>query len=126
MTTRWRAATALLLAGAALGAVVRGANASIVGRVAGVFAALVLVVVGVSAWRGQRWASGAAFLLAVCWGWATLALVLQGVIGGAEAVIWLVWSGVVIAASVVGRDARGPGPRFPPMRTTVGEDEHDA
>ncbi len=123
---KWRAATALLLGGAAVGAIVRSANASDVGRVGGVFAALALLVVGVCAWRGQRWASGAAFLLAVCWIWASLALAIQGVIGGAEAAIWLVWAGLVIAGSVSGRESGPPGPRFPPMRTAVGEDEGDA
>jgi hypothetical protein len=125
MTGGWRSVTGLLLAAAAFGAVVRSSDASLVGRIGGVSAALFLIVVGVAAWRGQRWASGASFLLAVCWGWAALALLIQDVIGGAEAAIWLVWSGVVITASIVGRAERAPGPRFPPMRTAVGEDEGD-
>jgi hypothetical protein len=124
--SRFRGATALLLCVAAIGALVRSVNASVVGRASGMFAALALIVVGVSAWRGQRWASGAAFLLAVCWAWAALALVVQGVIGGVEAAIWIAWSAAVIGASVVGRDTDRTSPRFPPMRTAVGEDESDA
>jgi hypothetical protein len=123
--TRWRVATGVLLAAAAVGAVVRSANASDVGRVGGAIAALFLLVVGVFAWRGERWAAGAAFLLAICWAWATLALALQDVIGFGEALVWLVWSAVVIGASVNGREVHG-GPRFPPMRTPVGEDDVDA
>ena len=122
--TRWRAATGALLAAAAVGAIVRSANASDAGRVGGALAALMLLVVGVFAWRGERWAAGLAFLLAVCWAWATLALAIQGVIGFGEAFIWLGWSVVVIAASVRGRDVQ-VGPRFPPMRTSVGEDDVD-
>ena len=125
MTGAWRSVMGVLLAAAAFGAVVRSADASLVGRMGGVFAALVLIVIAVSAWRGQRWASGASFLVAVCWVWATISLLVQSVIGGAEAAIWLTWSGVVISASIVGRAEREPGPRFPPMRTAVGEDEGD-
>jgi hypothetical protein len=122
---RWRAATAFLLGTAALGAIVRSANASAVGRVGGVFAALVLLLIAAFSWRGERWAVGAAFLLAVCWAWATLALAIQDVIGFGEAAVWLLWSAVVIVASITGREPAS-GPRFPPMRTAVGEDERDA
>ena len=121
--SRFRGLTAVLLGGAALGAIVRSANASDVGRFGGTAAAVVLVLVGVAAWRGARWASGVAFLLAVCWAWASLALLVQGVIGGAEAALWLVWSALVIWAAVVGRERTTSHPRFPPMRPPVGEDE---
>lgn len=120
-----RAATAILLGAAAIGAVIRSANASVIGRIGGVSAAVILVVTGVAAWRGQRWAAGVAFLVALCWTWASLALVIQGAIGGAETAIWLTWSAVVIWASVTGRERDTSEARFPPMRTAVGEDEHD-
>lgn len=122
--TRSRAAIAVLLGAAAVGAIVRSANATTLGRIGGTVAALVLVGAGAAAWRGQRWALGAAFLLAVCWVWAVVALALQGVIAGAEAVVWLMWAVAVMWASIAGREAPA-GPRFPPMRTGVGDDEGD-
>jgi hypothetical protein len=122
--TRYRGAAAVLLVAAAIGAIVRSANASDAGRFGGISAAVILIAVGVFAWRGERWAAGVAFLLAVCWVWATLALAVQDVIGFGEAAIWLVWSVVVIGISVAGREPPS-GPRFPPMRTSVGEDESD-
>jgi hypothetical protein len=122
MTRRWRAAIAVLLGAAALGAIVRSANAGIVGRVGGVSAALVLVLLAIFGWRGEAWAMGSAFIVALCWACAALGLFVQGSIGFGEVVLWLTWSAVVAAASVWGRDVRS-GPRFPPLRTTVGEDE---
>jgi hypothetical protein len=124
MRPRWREASAVLLVAAAIGAIVRSANAGIVGRVGGVTAALVLVVTAVFGWRGERWATGFAFIVALCWACATLTLVVQGTIGFGESLMWLVWSAVVAAASVWGRDVPA-GPRFPPLRTGVGEDERD-
>ena len=121
-----RNAIAILLGAAAVGAIIRSADASTVGRIGGVSAALILVVTGVAAWRGQRWAFGVAFLVALCWAWASLALVIQGAIGGAEAAIWLSWSAVVVWTSVTGRERDTSEARFPPMRTAVGEDESDA
>ena len=124
MNPAWRIATAGLLATAAIGAIIRSANASVVGRVGGVSAALVLILIAVFGWRGERWATGSAFLVALCWACATLALAVQGTIGFGEALIWLLWSAIVAGASVWGRNVE-PGPRFPPLRTPVGEDERD-
>jgi hypothetical protein len=116
---------AVLLAAAAVGAVARASDASIVGRVGGVFAALVLVVIAAGVVRGGRWAYGAAFLIAVCWFWAVLALRVQAVVSWAEATIWLSWAVALGVASVIGREPEPPGPRFPPMTTSVGEDVAD-
>lgn len=96
----WRWVVAILLGAAAIGAFVRSADASDLGRIGGIFAMAVLVVVGVGVWRGRRWAEGAAFFFGVFWLWAALALRIQGVIRGAEAVVWLAWSAAVIVGTL--------------------------
>jgi hypothetical protein len=97
--------TSVLLAAAAAGSVLQSADASSVGRVAGVLAALVLALVAYGVWRRQRWAVGGAFLLGICWLWATLALKTQGYLSAGELVVWLAWSLIVIVASVRTRTA---------------------
>jgi hypothetical protein len=104
----WRGLTSVLLAGAAAGAVAQSANASIVGRVAGVGAALFMALVALGVWRRQAWAVGLAFLLGICWFWAAFALRAQGSFGAGELVAWLAWSIVVIVASVRSRPVRTP------------------
>jgi hypothetical protein len=103
----WRTATAVLLCGAAVGAVARGANASFVGRLAGVLAAAALVAVAVGVIRERDWGWGAAFFLGICWMWATIALRVQGVLQPGEVAMWLAWSVIVIVASVRGRAPDG-------------------
>jgi hypothetical protein len=103
----WRTATAVLLTAAAIAAVLRGANASFVGRAAGVLAAGALLAVAISVMREQAWAWGATFLLGICWSWAAIALRVQDVLGPGEMLMWLAWSIVVIVASVRGRDPSG-------------------
>jgi len=99
----WRTATAVLLCGAAVGAVGRGANASFVGRLAGVLAAGALVAVAIAVMRERDWGWGAAFLIGICWSWATIALRVQGVLQPGEVAMWLAWSVTVVVASVRGR-----------------------
>lgn len=95
----------LLLAGAAIGALTRSANASDLGRAGGIFAVAILAVVGFGAWRGRRWAHGAAFFLGVFWLWAALALRIQGIMRGPEVVLWLAWSLALIAGALRARSA---------------------
>lgn len=99
----WRALVALLLAGAAIGALTRSADASDLGRAGGIFAVAVLGVVGVGVWRGRRWAEGAAFFLGVFWLWAAVALRIQGVMRGPEVALWLAWSLAVIGGTLKAR-----------------------
>jgi hypothetical protein len=99
----WRILSAVLLVGAAVGAVARGSDASAVGRVAGVLAALGLCAVAHGLWRGRRWASGAAFFLGLFWLWATLALRMQGLLGVPESAVWIAWAIVVMMASIRAR-----------------------
>jgi hypothetical protein len=101
----WRALVPLCLGGAAIGALIESANASPVGRMGGLFAAVALTAVGVGVFRQRPWAYGAAFLLGLCWLWATLALRLQGHMGTAEVVTWLAWALVVMVGSVRARAA---------------------
>lgn len=99
----WRGATVVLLIAAAIAAVVRGANASFVGRFAGVLAAGALTSVALAVFRERDWGWGAAFFLGICWFWAAVALRVQDVLRVAEAVMWLAWAVIVIVASVRGR-----------------------
>jgi hypothetical protein len=108
----WRALTSALLTVAAVGAVAQSLNASVVGRVAGVLAGLLMVGVALGVWRRQAWAIGSAFLLGVCWFWAAVALRAQGSFGAGELALWLAWSIVVIVASVQSRVPRGLPPRL--------------
>jgi hypothetical protein len=93
----------VLLAVAAGATIVRIANASVVGRFAGVGAAVALVVVAVATWQRRDWAFGAAFLLGLCWFWAAIALRVQGVLAAGEITLWLAWAVTVMIASVRGR-----------------------
>ena len=70
------------------------------------FAALLLGVVAYGAWGRQRWAIGTAFLLGLCWLWATVALRAQGSFGLAELTVWLAWSVIVLVALAIVRFAR--------------------
>jgi hypothetical protein len=99
----WRPLIAVLLAVAALGTIVRIANASALGRVAGVGAVVMLIVVALAVLREEQWAFGAAFFLGLCWFWAAIALRVQGVLAPAEIFLWLAWSVTVMIATVRGR-----------------------
>jgi hypothetical protein len=99
----WRTIVPVLFAAAAVGALVRSADASFVGRSGGVVAALALGAVAVGVFRGRRWALGAAFFLGLFWAWAAVSLRVQGVMSTPEIVVWLAWSAVVMAGSVRAR-----------------------
>lgn len=101
----WRIVVPALLGAAAIGAIVQSADASTVGRVGGVVAAIALATVGVGVGVGRRWALGAAFFLGIFWLWAALALRIQGVMTGVEVVVWLAWSVIVIAGTLKARAA---------------------
>ena len=103
----WRLLTAVLLAVAAAATIVRIANASAVGRVAGVLAAFALGAVSFAVYRDRDWAFGAAFFLGLCWFWASIALRVQGVLGAGEVALWLAWSVTVMIATVRGRTDDG-------------------
>lgn len=94
-----------MMGAAAMGAIVRSADASVVGRAGGFIAAVALALVGLGVWFGRRWAHGAAFFLGVFWLWAALALRIQGVMSGAEFFVWLAWSAAVIAGALKARAA---------------------
>lgn len=98
-----RTLTAVLLVAAAIAALMRGADASFLGRFAVVVAAAALLAVALAVLREQDWAWGAAFLVGVCWFWAAVALRVQAVLQPREVVVWLAWSVAVIVASVRGR-----------------------
>lgn len=98
-----RIVAALLLAGAAVGAVAISASASAFGRVGGVFAAAVLVVVAVGVVRAWRWAYGIAFLLGLFWLWAVVALAIQGQMSPVQMIVWIAWSVTIMAAAVRAR-----------------------
>ena len=98
-----RTLTALLLTFAAVAAFLRGASAGFLGRLAGVMAAAAMLAVALAVIREQDWAWGAAFLLGICWAWATVALRVQGVLQPGDVVLWLAWSVSIIVASVRGR-----------------------
>jgi hypothetical protein len=116
-----RIVTAVLLGFASIGAIVTAADASVVGRVAGVFAATLLVLVAVGVARGRLWAYGSALLLGLCWFWAAFALWLAGSLRSPEAIGWLAWSVVVVVGSVRSR-AADVGPRRSP--DTAGKGVH--
>lgn len=90
----------MLLCLAGVGAIVQSANASDVGRVGGVLAALVMAAVAAGVLRRQTWAFGLVFLLGICWFWAAVALGAQGSFSAFELVVWLAWSIVMIVAGV--------------------------
>lgn len=100
-----RVVVPVLLGAAAVGAIVISSDASDVGRIGGIVAAVMLGVVAAGAVRGRRWALGSAFFLGLFWLWATLALRLQGVMTGIDVAIWLAWSLAVMAGSVRARRA---------------------
>ena len=101
----WRPLIAVLLGVAAIGTLVRVANASALGRVTGVGAIVALIVVALGVLREEDWAFGAAFFLGLCWFWAAIALRVQGVLAPAEIFLWLAWSVAVMIATVRGRAA---------------------
>jgi hypothetical protein len=98
--TSSRVLVAVLLAGAAVGAIGRSVNGSDVARVAGMFAAAALGAVAVGVVRKRTWASGAAFFIGLCWLWAIIALRVQGVLEAPEIALWIAWSIVVMVVSV--------------------------
>ena len=98
-----RVTAAALLAGAAVGAVRVSANASPFGRLGGVLAAAVLVVVAVGFVRAWRWAYGIAFLLGLFWLWAAVALAVQAEMSLLQAIVWIAWSVVIMTAAVRAR-----------------------
>ena len=98
-----RITAALLLAGAAVGAVAISAGTSPVGRFGGVFAAALLVVVAVGFIRQWRIAYGVAFLLALFWLWAVIGLAIQGQLSVVRVIVWIAWSVVIMAAAVKAR-----------------------
>ena len=102
----WRVMTGALLVVAAFGSVVRVANGSFIGRTAGVFAALILVLVAVNVIRQQDWAYGAAFFLGICWFWAAVALRVQNALGPGDVAFWLVWSVATMISSIRCREER--------------------
>ncbi len=95
-----RLSVAILLAVAAVGALARSVNGSDVARVAGTLAALSLGMIGFGVLKDRAWAYGSAFFIGLCWLWATIALRVQGVLGGVEIVLWTAWSVVVMVLSV--------------------------
>lgn len=98
-----RMATAVLLIGASIAAVVRGANASFLGRTVCVVGAGASLAVALAVLRERRWAWGAASLLGICWAWVVVALRVRNFLDVGEVVMWLAWSMSVIAASLRGR-----------------------
>jgi hypothetical protein len=98
-----RAAVAVLLAVAAMGAVAQSANATSFGRFGGVMAAVLLVVVAIGVVRAWRWAPGVAFLLGLFWLWAVVGLTVQRQLSLPQVIVWLAWSIVVMAAAVAVR-----------------------
>lgn len=107
----WRVATGILLFVAAFGSIASVADASFLGRIAGVFASFALVMIGVNVIRQQNWAYGAAFFMGICWFWAAIALRVQNALSPAEVAFWLVWSVVVMVSSVRSREERPTGAR---------------
>ena len=103
-----RLSVACLLAVAAAGALVRSVNGSDVARVAGILAALFLGVIAFGVIKDRAWAYGSAFFIGLCWLWATIALRVQGVLGGVEIVLWIAWAIIVMIMSV---RLRPPRPR---------------
>lgn len=101
----WRYVVGGLLGAAALGAILRSANASTVGQAGGWLAAAALAAVAVGVARERRWAFGSAFFLGVFWLWAAISLRIQGVMGGVEILVWLMWSITVIVGSLRARSA---------------------
>ena len=95
-----RASAAALLAAAAVGAVRISASASPLGRVGGVMAATMLVVVAVGFVRAWRWAYGIAFVLGLFWLWASVALAVQAQMSVLQAIVWIAWSVVIMTAAV--------------------------
>ncbi len=98
-----RATTAALLTVAAVGAIRVSANASPLGRLGGVLAAAVLVVVAVGFVRVWPWSYGIAFLLGLFWLWAVVALAVQGQMSLLPAIVWIAWSVVIMTAAVRAR-----------------------
>jgi hypothetical protein len=98
-----RTVVAILLAGAAGAAFMRGASEGFLGRSAGVLAAAAMLAVAIAVLREQDWGWGAAFFLGICWLWAAVALRVQDVLQPGEFAMWLAWSVGVIVASVRGR-----------------------
>jgi hypothetical protein len=98
-----RVVVALLLAAAGAGAVVTSAGASPFGRLGGVFAAALLVVVAVGFVRVWRWAYGIAFLLGLFWLWAAIGLGIQGRMSVVPMIVWIAWSVVIMTAAVTAR-----------------------
>ena len=101
-----RLLVAALLTVAAVGALARFINGSDVARVAGMLAALALGAIAFGVIRDRAWAYGSAFFIGLCWLWATIALRVQGVLGGAEIALWIAWSVIVMAMSVRMRPGR--------------------
>lgn len=100
---------ALLMTLGAVAAFMRGASQGFLGRFAGVVGAFALLAVALAVVRERDWGFGAAFLLGICWLWATVALRVQDVIQPGGFAMWLAWSVAVIVLSVRGRareDAR--------------------
>ena len=95
-----RLTVAVLLAVAAVGALARSVNGSDVARVAGIIAASFLGVIAFGVIRDRAWAYGSAFFIGLCWLWASIALLVQGVLGGTEIVLWMAWAVLVMAMSV--------------------------
>jgi hypothetical protein len=96
--SRWLVAS--LLGVAAVGALARSINGSDVARVAGILAALALGAIAYGVIKERLWAYGSAFFIGLCWLWATIALRVQGVLGGVEIALWIAWSVIVMAMSV--------------------------
>lgn len=91
---------ALLLVGAAGTAVYLARGGAPVGRLSAVVAAALLVAVAAGCLRARAWALGAAFILGLCWTWATVALTLQATFTPAQTFMWLAWAFGVMLASV--------------------------
>jgi hypothetical protein len=98
-----RATAAALLVAAAIGAVRVSANASPFGRLGGVLAAAVLVLVAVGFVRRWSWSFGIAFILGLFWLWAAVALAIQGQMSALAAIVWIAWSVVIMTAAVRAR-----------------------
>jgi hypothetical protein len=99
----WRTVAAGLLALAAVGALVRSIDGNVFARFLSVLAALSLAIVAIGIYRAREWALGAAFLIAIFWFWAVLALRVQGVIGAPEFIVWIAWAVVEMVATVRAR-----------------------
>ena len=95
-----RLLVAALLGVAAVGALARSINGSDVARVAGILAALALGAIAFGVIKERSWAYGSAFFIGLCWLWATIALRVQGVLGGVEIALWIAWSVIVMTMSV--------------------------